>query len=118
MTPNQEIRPPNRISHYTTLKGVMDIVDSGSLWASNASFLNDKAELLHALAASKHAISLLSSKKALNAWSSMLKRLSAELSDGMKTDTYVACFCGDDDNLSQWRGYGGAVQGVSITFDR
>lgn len=96
----------------------MDIVDSGSLWASNASFLNDKAELLHALAASKHAISLLSSKKALNAWSSMLKRLSAELSDGMKTDTYVACFCGDDDNLSQWRGYGGAVQGVSITFDR
>lgn len=81
-------------------------------------FLNDKAELLHALNASKRAIALLSSRKALKAWSPVLRRLFQELSDGQRPDTYVACFCGDDDNLSQWRGYGGAVQGVSITFDR
>lgn len=118
MAANDEKRPPKFLSHYTTLDGLKGIIESGSLWASNASYLNDKAELTHALAASKTAISLLSSKKALKAWAPMLEKVFEELSDGQKSDTYVACFCGDDDNLSQWRGYSGTVQGVSITFDR
>jgi len=46
----------------------------------------------------------------------MLKRVFNELADGLRPDTYVTCFCRDDDNLSQWRGYGGDVQGVSVTF--
>ncbi|MDP5226147.1 MULTISPECIES: hypothetical protein [Arthrobacter] len=31
---------------------------------------------------------------------------------------YVACFCGDVDLLSQWRGYGGGIGGFSIGFAR
>ncbi|MEH2699147.1 DUF2971 domain-containing protein [Rhizobium leguminosarum] len=110
--------PPTKLSHYTTLKGLQGIVESGSLWASNASFLNDRAELIHALDASERAIGLLSSRKALKAWAPMLREAFDELRDGRKADTFVACFCGDDDNLSQWRGYGGNVQGVSVTFNR
>lgn len=110
--------PPRYLSHYTTLQGLYGIIDSSSLWASNASFLNDKAELTHALDVSKRAISMLSSKKALKDWKSMLEKVFSELSGEQKSSTYVACFCADDDNLSQWRGYGGNVQGVSVTFDR
>lgn len=109
---------PKFISHYTTLGGLQGIVCSRALWASNASFLNDRAELEHALKASEQVIKKLSSDKALKTWSPMLKRVFSELGDGARPDTYVTCFCRDDDNLSQWRGYGGDVQGVSVTFGR
>ncbi|MBB2823281.1 UNVERIFIED_ORG: hypothetical protein GGD59_006587 [Rhizobium esperanzae] len=118
MTTTVDDRLPRTLSHYSTLTGFKGIIESGCLWASNASFLNDRAELIHALKASKKAISMISSKKALKVWAPMLKEVFEELSDGQKSNTYVSCFCGDDDNLSQWRGYGGSVQGVSITFDR
>lgn len=64
------------------------------------------------------AISLLSSKRTLAAYAPLLERVFGELSKGRRSDTFVSCFCKDDDNLSQWRGYGGTVQGISITFDR
>lgn len=41
-----------------------------------------------------------------------------EFEAGGAPDTYVACFCRSDDNLSQWRGYGGIVQGISLSFDQ
>lgn len=109
---------PKTISHYTTLEGLKGIIQSGSLWASNASYLNDRAELQHALKASKRAIEKITTQKALRTWGDLLKQVFAELEKGGIPDTYVACFCRDNDNLSQWRGYGGKVQGVSVTFDR
>lgn len=111
-------KPPAKLSHYTTLSGLEGIVRTKSLWASNASFLNDKAELTHALNASKKAIKLLSSEKALRAWGPAIETAFDELKRGLQAQSYVACFCSDDDNLSQWRGYGGAVQGVSLTFQQ
>jgi hypothetical protein len=113
-----EEAPPATLSHYTTLEGLKGIVETGLLWASNASFLNDKAELSHALKVAKLAIVKLSSEKTMKQWSPMLKKVIAEFEDGGVPDTFVACFCRSDDNLSQWRGYGGTVQGVSLTFDR
>ncbi|WP_340583973.1 DUF2971 domain-containing protein [Brucella pseudintermedia] len=118
MSDVQKKRAPTRLSHYTTLAGLQGIVETKGLWASNASFLNDKAELVHALNAAEKAIRLLSSKRALNDWEPLIKRAFAELASGKRAESYVSCFCNDDDNLSQWRGYGGAVQGVSVTFDR
>lgn len=109
-------KPPTKLSHYTTLSGLEGIVRTRSLWASNASFLNDKAELTHALNASEKAIKLLSSENALQAWGPAIKTAFDKLKKGLQAQSYVACFCRDDDNLSQWRGYGGAVQGVSLTF--
>jgi len=117
----QAIKPnplPKTISHYTTLAGLQGIIQTNCLWASNASFLNDKAELQHALKASRQAIKKLSSEESFKQWSATLERVCADLEDGGIPDTYVACFCRNDDNLSQWRGYGGTVQGVSVTFDR
>lgn len=111
-------RPPTELSHYTTLSGLEGIIKLKSLWASNASFLNDKAELTHALNASKQAIKLLSSEKALRAWGPAIETAFDELKSGLQAQSYVACFCSDDDNLSQWRGYGGSVQGVSLTFEQ
>jgi len=110
--------PPKSLSHYTSILGLMGIVMSRRLWASNASFLNDRSELLHALNAARTAIEKLSSSKTLKRWEPTLQRVVGELEEGKIPDTYVACFCGSADNLSQWRGYSGPEQGVSVTFDR
>ncbi|HEX4852867.1 DUF2971 domain-containing protein [Arenimonas sp.] len=37
------------LMHYTTSEGLKGIVESGSLWASNAKFLNDSEETVHYL---------------------------------------------------------------------
>lgn len=110
--------PPRFISHYTTLEGLKGIIDSKSLWASNASFLNDKSELDHALATSEQVIRKLIDLGSHSTSVRLIERGFNKLKKGVKPDTFVACFCADDDNLSQWRGYGGHTQGVSITFGR
>jgi hypothetical protein len=116
MEANQTL--PRTLSHYTTIPGMMGIVASKCLWASNASFLNDRTELLHALGAARTAIEKLTSSSAMSRWEPMLERVVRELEDGKIPETFVTCFCRDDDNLSQWRGYGGQEQGIGITFDR
>ena len=79
---------PRVISHYTTLEGLQGIVETSTLWASNASFLNDRAELQHALDVSEEVIKKLSSKKTLKAWSPMLKRVFAvDIPSGLDSDT-------------------------------
>lgn len=108
---------PKTLSHYTTITGMMGIITSKCLWASNASFLNDRTELLHALSVARTAIEKLTSTRAMEHWGPTLQQVIGELEDGKIPDTFVTCFCRDDDNLSQWRGYGGNEQGVSITFD-
>lgn len=97
---------------------MIGILTGKCLWASNASFLNDRSELLHALTAARTAIEKLTSTRALDHWAPMLEKVVCELENGKIPDTYVVCFCRNDDNLSQWRGYGGGTQGISLTFDQ
>lgn len=108
---------PRRLSHYTTLAGLMGIIESGQIWASNVKFLNDSRELDHGLEASREAIDIiLKKRRSLKVWHEALKHASGELEQGKIPNTYAACFCARADILSQWRGYGGMEQGVSITF--
>lgn len=109
---------PKTVSHYTTLQGLQGIIQSGCLWASNATFLNDKAELEHALAASRQAMGRLEVEFGIESHHELLNTIFREFEESGIPDTYVTCFCANDDNLSQWRGYGGSDQGVCLTFDR
>lgn len=109
---------PPRLTHYTTLSGLVGIVGSGKIWASNISFLNDHRELQHGLDAAMKAIEILSGSARWTAWTPALEAAQSRLNNGEAPDTYAACFCAQSDLLSQWRGYGGQEQGVSITFNR
>jgi hypothetical protein len=99
------------------LDGLIGIIDTGELWASNASFLNDRRELIHGLEASVDAVQKLASK-AYQSWKPVLDEAVSALSHGKIPDTYVLCFCSHKDALSQWRGYGGGEQSVGLIFDR
>lgn len=110
--------PQGNLSHYTTIAGLTGILESQTFWASNVSFLNDRRELLHALEAVQGAIKQLSKDVVFLAWEAAIRKVVEQLENGKIPDTYAICFCGDDDNLSQWRGYGGSIQGVCLTFKK
>jgi hypothetical protein len=111
---------------------------SGRPWATNAKFLNDPSEVNYAAGLVKEALPEAAEKHKKNVsglthgfveWmgsasaslafkvpqigESTLKSL-AEF-DTSK-DIYIACFCGNGDLLSQWRGYGAAGGGYAIGF--
>lgn len=111
-------QPPPQLAHYTNLSGLVGIVRSGKIWASNVSYLNDHRELQHGIDASLAAIQLLSTSASSTNWASALEKAARSLKAGAVPDTYAACFCRNADLLSQWRGYGGQDQGVSISFAR
>jgi hypothetical protein len=97
---------------------MMGIIDTGEIWASNVSFLNDRKELLYGLEAAETVIKEFSSQEAKSQWSKALRAAVSQLKGGEMPNTYAACFCERSDVLSQWRGYGGSEQGIAITFDR
>lgn len=98
------------VYHYTSLEALHGIVKQGVLWASDASHLNDRAELRYAL---ENMRSLMSGSQYL---SSNQQPLDAIFRPGLARQ-FVACFSKARDQLSQWRAYGKEV-GVSIAFDR
>lgn len=90
---------------YRTFEGFWSIVQSDSLWLTNARFSNDEEEQTLGL------------KKI----DSILRHLSVEdtvLNECRKLycDAYISCFCKECDCLSQWRGYA-HNGGVAIGFD-
>jgi hypothetical protein len=109
---------PYTLSHYTNLVGLVGIVDYGEIWASNVSFLNDRRELQYGLDAAAKVVKKFASKETYAEWHKPLSTALARLRAGRIPNTYAACFCEKSDLLSQWRGYGGAEQGVAIAFNR
>lgn len=109
---------PARLAHYTTLPGLTGIVSTSKLWASNVSFLNDNRELIHGVDASVAAIKMLTKKAQNEHWNEPLRDVATRLRENKIPYTYAACFCAKTDSLSQWRGYGGGVQGVAVVFGR
>lgn len=109
---------PSRITHYTTIDGLIGIVEKVCIWASNVSYLNDRQELLHGLRGTTEAIELFMSETAYRKWAAILRSVVKEIENGRMANTYAACFCASSDVLSQWRGYSGSEQGISVTFDR
>lgn len=48
-----------KIYHYTDLNGLKGIIESGSLWATHFSFLNDSNELIHGMNCLENALQYL-----------------------------------------------------------
>ena len=114
------IAAPEHLFHYTTAEGLIGIVESGKLWASSASFLNDSSEPSYAMDTIKRAFEDVScalqpnsvAARALQGyWQELQNRLRNEA-----PDVYVFCFCESPDLLSQWRGYGAQCAGYALGF--
>lgn len=115
---------PNQLFHYTDGSGLLGILESSTLWASDAELMNDSAELLFG---AKLFLELLEKRLSIVESSIELERLRAEVQSQFLDRTspnlnpefffYLVSFCHTSDLLSMWRGYS-ASGGFCIEFDK
>jgi hypothetical protein len=127
-------KPPHeRLHHYTSQDGLLGIVGSGMLWATNILYMNDATEFHRPLSMLRERLSAeLESREnearyyamrnaaraaAAEGFAQRLKLLRGKLNKVRDTAICVACFCEDGDLLSQWRGYSGRGYGYSLGFN-
>jgi hypothetical protein len=111
--------PVNEVWHYTTAQGLISILTDGKLYSTQISCLNDSLEqkyfgdLVHA-GVKKLIIS--NSDSSVNV---LLQAADGVLSsrDFSALGHFVTCFSEVEDDLGQWRGYGGGQCGYAISFD-
>lgn len=107
---------PDLLWHYTNLSGLMGIIASQELWATDIRYLNDSTEFAYGR---DQVLQVLREKEQIVKKSEPLVELAEMLEDTLKKRTvhnYVVCFSEHRDALSLWRGYG--HQGYALGFDR
>jgi hypothetical protein len=105
---------PQTLWHYTSAQGLVGIIRTDRLWASDSLFLNDAAERNYGVELMMSALAdveIDSPARSTTAFilglvhpeSGILRRwLDAQLR------LFVTCFCSEGDLLSQWRTYAGS----------
>lgn len=107
------VEPYETIYHYTNFDGLIGILESQNLYATNMNFLNDRKELKHGMSLIQGVLNNLEINKENER---IIESLIGNLSKIYKTDRYVTCFSRNGDLLSQWRSYGNNGKGVAIGF--
>lgn len=111
----QEAAPP-RLYHYTSLSGLLGILETGSIRASEVRYLNDSAEVATAfnllaqdVGKRRKAIAELGAAEILKQFSDWI-----DIRSSRGPMIFVTAFTQNGNLLSQWRGYSPATQGVSF----
>lgn len=107
---------PDTLYHYTNAGGMLGILTTSSLWASESFFMNDASEMLYATEAIVRPLLDEKLKQPLpTVAAKVFRSLREGGSDASHRHYYVACFCKRDDLLNQWRAYA-SDQGYSLGF--
>jgi hypothetical protein len=103
--------------HYTTSSGLIGILQSGCLWATDVRFLNDTSEGQHGREVIEEALA--NAQFGDDAALTVLREDARAFFDPTRRSemsSVVVCFSEQGDQLSQWRAYG-AGGGFAIGFD-
>jgi hypothetical protein len=108
---------PERVFHYTDIAGLLGILQSGRLWATNYQYLNDASEVRYAyLLAREVSADVAKNRAALSGRAELFYSQAAAIAPGLYKETYwLCCFSAAENSLSQWRAYGGK-QGFALEF--
>jgi hypothetical protein len=122
LTTPKSVPSTGLLYHYTTADGLKGIIEKNELWASSAYFLNDSAEITYGSGVLKEVLDDWLAKDRPK--ESITVHLAQDLRKAFGEDLlsksvirpiYLACFCEDDNLLSQWRTYGQSG-GYSLGF--
>jgi hypothetical protein len=105
------------IYHYTSIRGLLGIVNSNGIWASHVAFMNDAQEVIHGRMIAKRIFLEYAKRRASCEFSNILKRAAELIDKNGYPDLYVACFSRDGDSLDLWRGYYQDGTTVAVEFD-
>lgn len=120
---SSEQSPPSVLYHYTTQTGVLGILESKCIWATEIRYLNDASEFIFFVDMVKAAIEEargatvgLSKHEILSEGVNLLSGLTDLFREDTKFLYFVASFTAHGDLLSQWRAYSRDDIGYSIGF--
>lgn len=110
-------QPTDTLYHYTSLNGVLGIVGSRVLWASDIRYMNDSAELRHTADLVKDEVEMRLGQghdhpRLLN---SFIEWVRHRITNGHIL--FGASFRSNGNLLSQWRGYSSVGKGASLGFN-
>jgi hypothetical protein len=110
--------PPPVLYHFTDTAGFLGIVDSGQLWGSLATGLNDAGEIAHGVELARRVCSEWKGDAATFAAlvGDMLSPGSWDPDLLIEADAYVASFCASSERALQWLHYGRAGSGFALGF--
>jgi len=108
--------PLGTLYHYTTFSGLLGIVRSRALWASDIRYMNDSAELRHTadLINAEVRERIDSGQANTTLLSQFADWVSYRITNGHML--FGASFRSHGNLLSQWRGYSSPGKGVSLGF--
>ena len=108
--------PLGTLYHYTTLSGLLGIVRSRALWASDIRYMNDSAELRHTadLIKAEVAERIDSGHPNSSLLSQFVDWVAHRITNGHML--FGVSFRSHGNLLSQWRGYSAPGKGVSLGF--
>ena len=105
------------LHHYTSGAGVLGILSSDSLWATQIRYMNDSKEFAHATELATSALRGLREGRKGDNYAQLCAAVTSHLESISGLALYVACFSEVHDSLSQWRGYCPPSFGYSVGFD-
>ena len=114
---------PEKLWHYTSLQGLLGIVSSKHIFATDIRFLNDREEFVHAQSFIEEVIGGLDE---LDEHGWPVQMALKDVTGGLfargvlspkHSQVFVASFSIAEDQLSQWRAYSRGSTGVSLGFD-
>jgi len=103
--------PPKELFHYASEEGLMNMIRSKCIWATESSFLNDRSELHAGIQIFRDALSNFSN-------SDFVSTVQQVLTDWQNhfSMLFVVSLSEHGDLLSQWRAYANDGAGYSIGF--
>jgi hypothetical protein len=110
--------PPEILYHYTSQDGLIGMLNKKTIWASKIHYLNDSKEFALALELASDELDRRIKAATSPGDRSRLELLRDTIYTIEGVNTCVCCFSALDDDLSQWRGYGGGNAGFSVGFTR
>jgi len=110
-------QPPATLFHYTSQAGLLGILGSNEIWATEIRYLNDSSEYFIAL---DHAVDLIYKDYIHLANKAARRRIEHLLRPIRELENLAICVCSfseKDDLLSQWRAYASSPGSYSIGLD-
>jgi hypothetical protein len=118
-----EIDAEKVLWHYTSGQGLLGIIESGALFATQVSCLNDSTEVRYASQLFRDALLWVRQRHVADAGiSEFLEGITSALLEDPSRPShapnmyFVTCFTDQADDLSQWRAYCGDENGYAIGF--
>lgn len=104
--------PDGMLYHYTSPSGLLGILPSGRVFATDAAFFNDTSEGAYGWSR----LAPLLTRFHATGVPGVSKMVSDIIALRRSEPIYVACFCADGDLLGQWQGYAAGGAGYALGF--